>query len=78
MTNSASAREAEKETAMIPYTYRYLPAGSARYEGAVHDNAAFILQNSFWTSSSGISLSTSSPSAPTQPIWADAASISAR
>lgn len=29
---------------MIPYIYRYLPAGTARYEGAVHDNAAFILQ----------------------------------
>ena len=29
---------------MIPYRYRYIPMGNARYEGAVHDNAAFILQ----------------------------------
>ena len=29
---------------MIPYTYHYLSVGAARYEGAVHDNAAFILQ----------------------------------
>ena len=28
---------------MIPYRYRYLPTGNARYEGAVHNNAAFIL-----------------------------------
>ncbi len=29
---------------MIPYRYRYIPMGNVRYEGAVHDNAAFILQ----------------------------------
>lgn len=29
---------------MIQYAYRYLPEGCARYEGAVHDNAAFVLQ----------------------------------
>ncbi len=29
---------------MIPYRYRYIPMGNARYEGTVHDNAAFILQ----------------------------------
>ena len=28
---------------MISYPYDYLPMGAARYEGAVHDNAAFIL-----------------------------------
>ena len=28
---------------MIPYRYRYLPMGNARYEGTVHDNADFIL-----------------------------------
>ena len=28
---------------MIPYRYRYLPIGNARYEGTVHDNADFIL-----------------------------------
>ena len=28
---------------MIPYQYRYLPVGNARYEGAVHDNTDFIL-----------------------------------
>lgn len=28
---------------MIPYQYRYLPIGNARYEGTVHDNADFIL-----------------------------------
>ena len=28
---------------MIPYRYRYLPVGNARYEGTVHDNADFIL-----------------------------------
>ncbi len=29
---------------MIPYRYRYIPMGHARYEGAVHNNAAFILE----------------------------------
>ena len=29
---------------MIPYQYRYLPMGRARYEGTVHNNADFILR----------------------------------